>query len=83
MGPTHESINNDFSHHPPTDITAEIHNAARQNFANIAHWVIDNVPSGAARSTAVAKIREAMMWANAAIACDSNSGAVVGLKQPE
>lgn len=70
MGPSHESVSNDFSFHPATDMTAETHDAARQNFQNLAHWVLDNVPAGDARSTSIARLREAMMWANGAIACD-------------
>jgi hypothetical protein len=72
MPATHESVGNDFSFHPATDITAELHDATRQKFANMAHWTIDNVPDGEARNECVNRLREAMMWANAAIACDTN-----------
>lgn len=37
----------------------------------MAHWVLDNVPEGPARSTCISRLREAMMWANGAIACDN------------
>ncbi len=83
MYQSHERVNNDFSFHPATDMTAEIHNSTRQNFANLAHWVIDNVPKGEARNECVNRLREAMMWANGAIACDSNPGALVDLEQPK
>lgn len=72
MNQSHETVSNDFSFHPATDITAEVHDATRQRFANTAHWVIDNVPSGAARIECINRLREAMMWANGAIACDTN-----------
>lgn len=71
MGPDHASVANDFAYHPATDLTAERHDATRKSFSDLAHWVLDNVPSGPARSTAISRLREAMMWANAAIACDS------------
>jgi hypothetical protein len=76
LGPTHESISNDFAFHPATDITGEVHDAVRISFGSLAHWVLDHVPPGAARSTAIARLREAMMWSNAAVACDSNSAAL-------
>lgn len=72
MNQSHETVSNDFSFHPATDMTAEIHDATRQKFANMAHWVVDNIPPGNAREQSVNRLREAMMWANGAIACDSN-----------
>lgn len=83
MNQSHESVTNDFGYHPATDITAEIHNATRANFANLAHWVIDNVPKSNARENCIYRLREAMMWANGAIAADGNSGALVDLEQPQ
>jgi hypothetical protein len=83
MHQSHEKVSNDFAFHPATDITAEIHNATRQNFANLAHWVIDNVPKSDAREECIHRLREAMMWANGAIACDSGSGSVVELEQAQ
>lgn len=83
MDQSHEKITNDFGFHPATDITAEIHNATRANFANLAHWIIDNAPPSDARKQAILRLREAMMWTNGAIACDSNSGAVVDLEHPQ
>lgn len=77
MNQSHERVTNDFAFHPATDLTAELHNSTRANFANLAHWIIDNVPPGGARETCVEKLREAMMWANAGIACDSNPAEVV------
>lgn len=82
MHQSHEKVNNDFGSHPATDLTTEVLNATRQNFANLAHWVIDNVPKSDAREECVHRLREAMMWAKAAIECDSGSGALVELEQP-
>ena len=83
MNQSHEKVTNDFGFHPATDITAEIHNATRSNFANLAHWVIDNVPPSEARQTCIERLREAMMWANGAIACDTGAGSLVELEQPK
>lgn len=73
MHQSHERISNDFSFHPATDMTAELHDAVRQRCANMAHWIVDVVPKGYAREECVKKLREAMFWANAAIACDTNT----------
>lgn len=83
MNQSHENITNDFGFHPATDMTAELHNSTRSNFANIAHWVIDNVPKGYAREQSIFRLREAMMWANAGIACDSDNAALVEMEQPK
>jgi hypothetical protein len=72
MHQSHEKITNDFGFHPATGMTAELHDATRSNFAQLAHWVIDNVPRGDAREACIHRLREAMFWANAGIACDSN-----------
>jgi hypothetical protein len=73
FGPSHQSVSNDFSFHPSTDLTAEIHDAVRQRMQESAHWILENVPEGIARTQCITKLREAMMWANAAIACDTNT----------
>lgn len=73
MHQSHERISNDFSFHPATDLTAELHDAIRQKYATMAHWVVDNIPKGYAREEAVIRIREAMFWTNAAVACDTNT----------
>lgn len=77
MNNTHETIANDFGFHPATGMIADLHDATRANFANLAHWVIDNVPPSEARKQSIHRLRESMMWANGAIACDSTSPEVV------
>jgi len=81
MDQSHEKVTNDFGFHPATDMTAELHNTTRQNFANLAHWVIDNVPKSDAREQCIHRLRESMMWANGAIACDTGSDAILDLEQ--
>lgn len=77
MNNTHETVANDFGLHPATGMIADLHDATRTNFASLAHWVLDNVPAGNARKNSIDRLREAMMWANGAIACDSTSPEVV------
>ncbi|GHF92090.1 Acb2/Tad1 domain-containing protein [Streptomyces griseosporeus] len=77
MHQSHERVTNDFAYHPATGMMAELHDSVRQNFASLAHWVVENAPRGYAREQAIIRLREAMMWTNAAIACDSNSNEVV------
>ena len=83
MDQSHATVTNDFGFHPATDITAETHNATRANFANLAHWVIDNVPPSEARKVCLERLRESMMWANGAIACNNDSSSLVELEQPQ
>jgi len=65
-----DQLVNWFTHHPPRNgrqVAAyqEIRNAGRE----MAEAVIDECPPGQERDLAIEKIREAVMWANAGIAC--------------
>lgn len=82
MHQSHERVTNDFSYHPPTDMTAELHDLTRSNYMALAHWIVENVPRGYAREQCIIRLRESMMWANGAIAVDTNDGGVV-LQQPQ
>lgn len=79
LGPTEREIATAFTYHPPTgpDQVAEyeqIRSAAR-DFANV---LADLVPPSRELSTAIAKVREAVMWANAGIACHPRTEAEPG-----
>jgi hypothetical protein len=67
----HEDVDNRFALHPPTDRTGPKHNAVREQHRQLAHWILDNVPAGRQRSLALTALQESMMWANAAVACDT------------
>lgn len=60
-----------FQYHPATEDTAPLHNAARTKAADFAEWITENVPNGRHQSLALTAVQEAMMWANAGIACDT------------
>lgn len=66
---TQVDIDNWFTYHSPTANQIpkyeEIRNAAKQ----LAEVIIENTPSSADQTAAIRKVREAVMTANAAIAC--------------
>ncbi len=71
-----EEINNWFTYHPPNgpgvvDRYARIRASAKR----LALTIRDNCPAGADRSAAMRHLREAVMTANAGIACASEEGA--------
>ena len=66
----HDRITNDFGYHRATDQTGPMHDAVRSRFAELAHWLVDNVPMGREQSLAFTELQLAQMWANAAIACN-------------
>jgi hypothetical protein len=63
-------IENEFTHHPPKGDQVQRYEKLRFNGGNLAEMVMELCPDSRERSTALAKIREAVMWANAAIACN-------------
>jgi len=59
-----------FMYHPPEDDQAvRRYQAIREQGRLFALMIMELCPDTGDRSTAVLKIREAVMWANAAIAC--------------
>jgi len=60
----------EFVYHPPKDDQAERYTRIRAAGANLADMVTDLCPNSHERDLAFDKIREAVMWANAAIACN-------------
>lgn len=63
-------LNNLFTYHPPHGDQVERFALIRDAGFQLATIVAQNTPGSVERSTALAKIREAVMWANAAIACN-------------
>ena len=67
----HEEIDNWFTYHAPTnDSLREFYENIRNGGANLAHFIVLNVPSSRERSTALSRLREVVMWTDAAIACN-------------
>lgn len=64
------ALDNWFTYHRPTEGQPEKYEAIRSAGRAMAQAIIDNTPPSADQTTAIRKIREAVMTANAAIACD-------------
>lgn len=68
---TKEQIDNWFTHHPPKDVaTVEKYNLIRTYGRGLALLILAQTPPGADQTAAIRKVREAVMTANAAIACE-------------
>lgn len=58
-----------FSFHPPaTPAVGELHDSVRTKCRELAHWLDENLPGSPEATTAIRKLQETMMHANAAIA---------------
>lgn len=66
---TNNELDNLFSHHPPKGDQVERYNRIREAGKAMAKVIIETTLAGPDQSVAVRKIREAVMTANAAIAC--------------
>lgn len=69
MAITDEDLDNWFTHHPPSGDQLEAYRNIRAAGLVFARIVVDNTPASADQTAAVRKIREAVMTANASIAC--------------
>lgn len=67
---TEEQITNWFTHHPPTgDQVGKYENIRRAGFL-FAKIILEDTPPGADQTAAIRHVRDAVMTANAAIACE-------------
>ncbi len=64
-------IENRFSYHPATEVTGPRHDSVRAAYRTLAHFIAGQTPPGRHQSLALTALQESMMWANAAIACDT------------
>ena len=69
QGVTTAQIDNWFTHHPPSEAQAEFYVALRNAGRDFALAILSLTPPGADQTAAIRKVREAVMTANAAIAC--------------
>ena len=68
---TKERVENWFTHHPPADLaTINRYHAIREAGKALALAIQEHTPVGADQAAAIRKVREAVMTANAAIACE-------------
>jgi len=64
-----ETLLNWFMYHAPVEGQMEKYAAIRAAGLEFARIIVDNTPTSADQAMAVRKVREAVMTANAAIAC--------------
>jgi hypothetical protein len=61
---------NKFRYHPPVNREQQIkYETMRERALYFAEFINENVPDGHEKSEAIDRLREALMWANAGIAC--------------
>lgn len=70
LGVTRTNIENWFTYHGPTQATMAKYIPIRAAAKVLAVAILDNVPPGPDQTVAIRKVREAVMTANQAIACD-------------
>ena len=68
-------LHNRFAYHPATtkDIV-RAHEEVRDNCADLAQWLNDQLPEGREKALAMTHLEEVMMWSNAAIARTQTTG---------
>lgn len=71
MGHIQDNLDNWFTYHAPTEDQIEKYQKLRQSGKFLAETILENVPDGPDQSAAIRKVREAIMTANAGLACDS------------
>jgi hypothetical protein len=70
-GPDDDEIDNWFTYHPPSNPREIVaYEEIRAGGRLLARQIVELAPPSRERSTALAKVREAVMWANAAVACN-------------
>lgn len=67
--PNDDLIQNWFTYHSPTNETIPKYQIIREAGLSFARKIQENCPDGPDKSVAIRTIREAVMWANASIAC--------------
>lgn len=68
-GPSPADLDNWFTHHVPFGDQADRYVLIRAAAKAFAKEILAFTPPGPDQTTAIRTVREAMMWANAAIAC--------------
>ncbi len=67
---TREQLANWFSYHPPSEAQQVAYIGIRAAAHNLAKVIVDNSPASADQTAAIRLVREAVMVANASIACE-------------
>lgn len=69
IGP--DEITRRFGYHPATPVTRDKHMALRMTTARVAGDFDAWLPDSREKSLALTALQEALMWANAAVACEA------------
>lgn len=69
MAISYEQLENLFTYHAPTADDVPKYAYIRSAALNLAKVIVANTPESADQTAAIRKVREAVMMANAAIAC--------------
>lgn len=64
------TIDDIFSHHPPSDLQAEAYELIRGAFRRCALSIAPLLPDGPGKTTAIRELKNAMMAANSAVALE-------------
>jgi hypothetical protein len=67
---TEEQLDNWFMYHPPSKVQQEQYIVIRDAARTFAKILVEHTPASADQTAAIRKVREAVMTANASIACD-------------
>lgn len=67
---TEETIEKGFHYHAPKGDQAERYEEINDAARNLAEVINRNCPPSREKSSAITKLQESKMWANAAIACN-------------
>lgn len=70
VSPDQGDLENMLGFHPATEVTGAQHDAVRKASLDYGEFVLAVIPFSRESAIFVTKLREAMMWANAAIACN-------------
>jgi hypothetical protein len=70
MAITTANLDNWFTHHPPTPDQVERYGQIRASGRALAETIVATTPPSADQSAAIRLVRESVMVANAAIACE-------------
>lgn len=70
LAPGQGDLENMLGFHPATELTGAQHDAVRKASLDYGEFILAIIPQSRESANFVTKLREAMMWANAAIACN-------------
>lgn len=65
-------IERSFTYHPPTHDQASRYTQLRAAAKQLAELIDENCPDSREKSSALTKLQESIMWANASIACNEH-----------